>query len=167
MQHVVVQRAVAAIVAAIGAFFLLGADQRVDIDEARAGLAETLGRLRAAEAIDGIAVLADAHGERHEVAVARHDTETMHAPAIHHVHRVDGHLHVGRVLAPRQVELLLRLDPVPVDEVRPALERRLAPVAVSAADVHLAQFGKHGQDRVDPGRAGIVGIDQEGDISVL
>ena len=55
-------------------------------------------------------VLAQARHQRGEIAVARHQAETVDAPTGQQVHRVDRQLHVGGILAIGQVELLLRLD---------------------------------------------------------
>ncbi len=46
----------------------------------------------------------------------------------------------------------------------PVAERRLGPVAIGAADIDLAEFGERSQHRVDPGMAGIVCIDQQGNV---
>ena len=127
----------------------LDAVQRAHVDEAGARLAESLRRAAGAEAIDRHAVLPDPHRQRHEVAVRRHDPEPVDPPAEQQVHRVDRHLHVGRVLALGQVELLLRLDPVLQAHVLPALQRRLGPIAVHPPHVDRAQLGQDRQHRVE------------------
>src|SRR3546814_7881284 len=75
----------------------------------------------------GQSVLTNAHGERHEIAVAGHQAKPLDTPAEQQIHRVDRHFHVGRVLALGQVELLLRFDGVAMDHLHPPLERGLAP----------------------------------------
>ena len=145
--------------------FFFSPYQSVHVDEARAGLTEGLRGLGAAEAVDGEAILPDAHGEWHEIAIRAHDPEAVDTSAIKQVHRVDGHLHVGGVLALGHVELLLRFYAIAVHQVDPPLEAGLAPVPVGAADVDLAEFRQDGEDRIDAGRARIVGIDEEGNVA--
>ena len=94
--------------------------QCADVEEAGAGLLEGNGRLGGAEAIDLQAVLADALGERQEVAVRRHDPEPVDIAAVEQVHGVDRHPHVGRALALDDVELLHRDDRVGSGERRPS-----------------------------------------------
>ena len=83
----------------------------------------------------------------------------MHPAAVEQIHRIDGHLHVGGILALGDIELLLRLDPVPVHQIDPALEAGLAPISIGPADIHLAEFRQHGQHRVYARRAGVIRID--------
>ena len=125
------------------------------------------GRLGGAEAVDRQPVLADALGERQEVAVRRHDPEAVDIAAIEQVHRVDGHAHVGRALALDDVELLHRDDRVGAGQIAPALEAGLGPIAVGAADVDRAELAKHQQHFVEMVGRGIVGVDQQGDIGFL
>src|SRR5690606_23836822 len=66
--------------------------------------------------------------------------------------------------ASRQIELLHRLQAIAMRDLVPLTKRGLGPVAVGTADVHLAQFGEYRENRIDSGMAGIVGIDQQGDV---
>src|SRR3546814_3033745 len=99
--------------------------QRPDINEPGAGLTEGLRRLSRAEPIYGQSVLTNAHGERHEIAVAGHQAKPLDTPAEQQIHRVERHFHVGRVLALSQVELLLRFDGVAMDNLQDRKSTRL------------------------------------------
>ena len=120
--------------------------------------------LGGAEAVDRKPVLADALGERQEVAVRRHDPEAVDIAAVEQVHRLDGHAHVGRALALDDVELLHRDDRVEAGQLAPALEAGLGPIAVGAADVDRAELAEHQQHFVEMLGASIVGVDQQGDV---
>src|SRR3546814_2046058 len=67
-------------------------------------LDEGLGRLLLAEAVDGDAVVAQAHHQRGEVGVAGDDREAVQVARVQQVHRVDHHRHVRGVLAGRSEE---------------------------------------------------------------
>src|SRR5690606_28830534 len=82
---------------------------------------------------------------------------------VHQVHGVDHHRHVRGVLARAVGELLYRADRVLVEDLLPAREVRALPVAVGAAHVDHAVARDLVEDGVDPGRGGVVGIDQQGD----
>ena len=49
-------------------------------------------------------------------------------------------------------------------QIAPSGQIRLREIAVSPLDVHLAQFGHDGQDRVDAFGCGVVRVDQQGDV---
>ena len=138
--------------------------QRADVEEAGAGLLERDRGLGSAEPVDRKAILANALGEGQEVAVGRHDAEAVDIAAVEQVHGVDGHPHVGRALALDDVELLHRDDRVRAGEIAPALEARLGPVAVGAADIDGSELAKDQQNLVKVLRGRVIGVDQQCDI---
>ena len=78
----------------------LGLGQQVlGVDEPAAGLAEALGCLLLAEAVDVGALLAQARGQPREVAVRRDQAEAVEPAAVQQVHGVDHQRDVGGVLA--------------------------------------------------------------------
>ncbi len=83
---------------------------------------------------------------------------------VQEVHRVDGHAHIGRAFAFRDVELLHRDDRMDAGEITPALETRLRPIAVGAPNVDRAKLPQDQQDFVEMLGAGVVGIDKERNI---
>src|SRR3546814_14392712 len=83
---------------------------RRDVDGAGAGLFERLGGLARPEDVDGQHVLPDAHRDRHEIAVRRHDYETIDTAPVEQIHSVDRHFYVGRVPAFGEIEMIMRLD---------------------------------------------------------
>src|SRR3546814_16563600 len=113
---------------------------RRDVDGAGAGLFERLGGLARPEAVDGQPVLPDAHRDRHEIAVRRHDSETIDTARVEQIHRVDRHFHVGRVLAFGEIEMLMRLVTVPERYIGPGLARLLAPVSLDPPHVARSEF---------------------------
>jgi hypothetical protein len=137
------------------------------IDEPRARLTEALRRSLGPETINGKAVLPNSRGDRHEIAVARHDPKTINMTTVEQVHGIDGHLHVGGIFAFGDVKLLLRLDGMAVCYRRPAFQSRFPPVAVSPSDVDGAKIAENCEDRLKTVRTGVIGIDQESDVSVL
>ncbi|MOA42805.1 hypothetical protein D3C78_1648900 [compost metagenome] len=84
-----------------------------------------------------------------------------------HVHGVDGHGHVGGVLALDQVELLDRLDGVLVQHRHPGFQPRTLPVAVGTADGNHAKYRQFGEDRLDLAARRVVGIDEQRYADVL
>ena len=141
-------------------------DQLAHVDEPRAGCLKAFRRTVVAKAVDGQALLPQPHGERHEVRIRTHDAEPRDAPGPHQVHGVNRHLHVGGVLALCQVELLTGFDAIAVDQVGPALQPLLPPIAIGAPDVDRAQLGQNCQDRVDAGGRRVVSVDQQGDVAL-
>ncbi|MNN58400.1 hypothetical protein D3C81_1734480 [compost metagenome] len=84
-----------------------------------------------------------------------------------HVHGVDGHGHVGGVLALDQVELLDRLDRMLVQHLHPGFQPRALPVAVGTADGYHPEHRQFGEDRLDLAARRVVGIDEQRYADVL
>ena len=106
-------------------------------------------------------------GRGAEVAVGRHDAEPVHIAAVEQVHRVDGHAHVGCALALHDIELLHRDNRVGPGEIAPALEARLRPIAVGAADVDGAELAQNQQYVIQMVGRRVIRIDQQGNIGFL
>ena len=96
------------------------AAEHLEVDEPVAGGDQRLGRTPPAEAVDGLAGLAQPGRQPGEVAVAGHDREAVDVAGVEQVHRVDDQRGVGGVLAGGVGELLDRLDRVAVQLVLPA-----------------------------------------------
>ena len=101
----------------------LGLGQQVlGVDEPAARLPETLGRLLLAEAVDIGALFPQTRCKAREVAVRRDETEAVEPAAVQKVHGVDHQGDVGRVLASRVGELLVRIDRISLEDVGPRLQ---------------------------------------------
>src|SRR5690606_25349493 len=87
-------------VRAAGGLFLL-VEQQGAVEEAVAGGDIGRRRLLLAEAEHFEPVFADAARQRREVAVAGGYADALEALLVKEIHRLDGELHVGRVLAAR------------------------------------------------------------------
>ena len=98
--------------------------QLVEVQEARAGVDERLGRLLARRSRRPRALGAQVHHQRREVGVRRDDAEGLGPVGVEQVQRIDDHRHVARVLALGVVELLHRPDRVLVQQLLPALQLR-------------------------------------------
>ena len=90
-----------------------GCKKVLGIDEPATGLPKTLRRLLLTEAEHVDALLADAGGKPGEIAVGGNQAEAVETTTVKKIHRVDDQSDVGRVLACRIGELLLRNDRVP------------------------------------------------------
>ncbi|MOA23463.1 hypothetical protein D3C78_1440860 [compost metagenome] len=102
------------------------------------------------------------HDQRREIGVRRHDAERVGPLGVEQLHRIDGHRHVGRVLALGIVELLHGAQRELQQPGLPALQGGLGPVAVGAADVDHAQRRQFGQDFVELVGGRVVRVDQQG-----
>ena len=127
-------------------------EQVLDEDEPLAGLAERLGRLLAADAEDVEPLFADAAGEAREVAVRGHQDEAVEAPGVQEIHGVDDQRDVGRVLAFRVGELLVREHGEVLEFLVPATQLLVGEVAVDPSDAGFAERGHLLEDRFGPGR---------------
>ena len=138
------------------------AAQRLQVQKARAGVDKGLGRLRHPKAVHRRALGAQVHDQRGEVGVGRDDAERIGPLGVQQLHGIHRHGHVGGVFAFGIVVLLHGPQRKFQQFGLPALEPRLGPVAVSAADIDHAQRGQLVQDLVNHLGRRVVGVDQQG-----
>ena len=136
--------------------------EHLEEDEPVAGGLERRRRTAPAQAVDGLAGLAQPGREPGEVGVAGDDREGVEVAGVEQVHRVDDQRGVGGVLAHGVGELLDRLDRVAVELVLPADEVLRRPVAVGALDRRDAVARELLEDGGGVGGGRVVGVDQDG-----
>ena len=148
----------------IGTLRLIGSrrfrDKIFGIDEAMAGLSETLRRLLFAEAIDIDSMLPDARRQPRKVAIGRYQAEAIEPTAVQKIHGVDDESNVGSVLAGRVGKILMRHDRMFGQNVGPRFQSRSGKVSVDTANAGFADLGNLFEESRRDTRRSIVGIDK-------
>ena len=145
---------------------LVGLAENLGVDELVAGGHEGLRRLALAETEDELPVLAEPGRDAREVRVARDDAEAVQVLRVEEVHGVDDHGAVRGVLARRVGELLDGLDGVLEELVLPGAQVGARPVPIDALDARDAVFRDLGEETLDDGGLGIVGVHEDGELEL-
>jgi hypothetical protein len=107
------------------------------------------------------ALFADARGKPGEIAVGRHEAETVETTTMKQVHRVDHQRYVGSVLAGGVSELLLRDDGMFGQNIGPALCAGAGEVPVNAADTCLPDLRDLLEQPIGDFCGRVIGVDKD------
>lgn len=91
------------------------------------------------------AALLDTHDKGREIAVARHQGESVDVFAVQQVHRIDDHGGVRGVLVVRVRKLLERTYRVGTELLYPAIQIAALPISMGMPDVDGAMLGEFGK----------------------
>lgn len=126
-----------------------------------AGLPETLRRFLGAESVDVGALFAQPRGEAGEIAVRRHQTESIEPPAVQKVHGIDHKGDVGCVLARGVGELLIGIDGMFSQDTDPGFKMGAGEITVNPAHAGLTEGGDLFEKTFRDLRRGVVAVDQD------
>jgi hypothetical protein len=146
---------------------ILRCSKNIEVDEFVAGGDEGTACLPLAESVDRNTLLADARGETCKIAVAGRYAEAGESIGVEHVHGSDDHSAISGILMVGVGELLYGQDGIVGQNLLPAAQGRLGPIAIDTSDanVTIVRNLRH-QPSDDPVR-NIVAIDQQGQVSCV